>query len=352
VYKSLVEDTPPRSFDPSVLREAMARRLHRRAEAEGKITVPAVPSLVDEYVKMCENIFAGMGVQYTAEQSAQLKTVLKGELTKAYRTSPRSVVVISFNAPWGTTLNYRVKADWLTIEEDYDRWVAVRPPPLFGSEPDARVWALAGEAADPRTHRVLDIGAGTGRNALALARRGHPVDAVEMTAKFADTIRSEAESQSLDIRVIQGDVFTATDGVESEYQLIVVSEVVPDFRTPSQLRGLFELSARLLAPAGRLVLNTFLPRPGYTPDDAARELGQQFNSMIFTRDEVTGAAAQLPLELIADEPAYEYEKAHLPEGAWPPTGWFDGWASGLDIFDVDREESPIELRWLVYQKTG
>ena len=330
----------------------MARRLHRRAEAEGKITVPAVPSLVDEYVKMCENIFAGMGIQCTVEQSAQLKKVLQGELTKAYKTSPRSVVVIEFNAPWGTMLNYRIKADWLTIEEDYDRWVAVRPPPLFGSEPDARVCALAGEAADPTTYRVLDIGAGTGRNALALARRGHPVDAVEMTAQFADTIRSEAEGESLDVCVIQGDVFTATEGVESEYQLIVVSEVVPDFRTPSQLRGLFELCAQLLVPGGRLVLNTFLPRPGYTPDDAARELGQQFNSMIFTRDEVTGAAAELPLELVADDPAYEYEKAHLPEGSWPPTGWFDGWASGLDIFDVEREESPIELRWLVYQKTG
>jgi hypothetical protein len=101
-----------------------------------------------------------------------------------------------------------------------------------------------------------------------------------------------------------------------------------------------------------VVLNTFLPRPGYTPDDAARELGQQSHSMIFTRDELASAAAQLPLELIADDSAYEYEKAHLPEGAWPPTGWFGGWASGLDVFDVEREESPIELRWLVYQKTG
>ena len=352
MYKSLVDDPPPRSFDAPALRKAMARRLHRRAEAEAKITVPAVPSMVDDYVEMCEKIFAGMGIQYTVEQSAQLKRVLQSELTKAYKTSSRSVVVIEFNAPWGTTLNYRVKADWLTIEEDYDRWVAVRPPPLFGSEPDARVCALADEAADPQTHRVLDIGAGTGRNALALARRGHPVDAVEMTAKFAETIRSEAEAEALDVHVIQADVFTATDGVESEYQLIVVSEVVPDFRTASQLRGLFELCAQLLVPGGRLVLNTFLPRPGYAPDDAARELGQQFNSMIFTRDEVDDAAAQLPLELVADDPAYDYEKAHLPEGAWPPTGWFDGWASGLDIFDVEREESPIELRWLVYQKTG
>src|SRR5271166_49575 len=99
-----MEDPPPRSFDPSVLHEAMARRLHRRAEAKLQIKLTAVPSLVDEYVKMCENIFAGMGVQYTAELSAQLKTVLKGELTKAYRTSPRSVVVISFRAPFGTIL--------------------------------------------------------------------------------------------------------------------------------------------------------------------------------------------------------------------------------------------------------
>jgi SAM-dependent methyltransferase len=347
-----MEDPPRRSFDPSELREAMARRLHRRAEAEGQLTLPAVPSMVDEYVTMCEKIFAGMGVQYTAEQSAQLKTVLGGELTKAYRTSPRSVVVISFNVPFGTMLNYRVKADWLTIEEDYDRWVAVRPPPLFGTEPDARVWALAGEAADPSTHRVLDIGAGTGRNALALARRGHPVDAVEMAPKFADIIRSEAERDSLDVRVLQSDVFSAMEGVHAQYQLIVVSEVVPDFRTTHELRGLFELAADCLAPGGRLVLNTFLARPGYTLDTPARELAQQCHSMIFTRDELTSAAAELPLELIADDSAYEYEKTHLPQGAWPPTGWFEGWASGLDVFDVERERSPIELRWLVYQKTG
>ena len=82
----------------------------------------------------------------------------------------------------------------------------------------------------------------------------------------------------------------------------MVSEVVPDFRTVSQLRGLFELCAQLLVPGGRLVLNTFLPRLGYTPDDAARELGQQFNSMIFTRDEVDGAVSQLPWSSLPTTP--------------------------------------------------
>jgi hypothetical protein len=133
---------------------------------------------------------------------------------------------------------------------------------------------------------------------------------------------------------------------------MVLSEVVSDFRTTHDLRGMFELAADCLAPGGRLVFNTFVARPGYIPDGAARELGQQCNTMIFTREEVAGAAAGLPLELIGDDSAYEYEKAHLPEGAWPPTGWFDGWASGLDVFDLEREQSPIELRWLVYRRSG
>ena len=333
-----------------MLREAMTRRLLRRSMAEGQIHLPAVPSMLDAYVTMCEAIFASLGIQYTAEETAQLRAVLQGELAKAFKSSSRSNIIISFTSPFGTLLNYRVKPQWATIGADYDNWVATREGSLFGTEPDARVWALANEAVDPSIYRVLDVGAGTGRNALALSRRGHPVDAVELAAKFADIIRAEAKRNSLEIHVIQSDVFVAMEGVRGDYQLAVFSEVVPDFRTTRELRGMFELAAQCLAFGGYLVFNTFLAREGYTPDDAARELGQQCNTTIFTRDEVSAAAAGLPLELISDDSAYEYEKAHLPEGAWPPTEWFDGWASGLDVFDVEREESPIELRWLVYRK--
>ncbi|MCV7165387.1 class I SAM-dependent methyltransferase [Mycobacterium stomatepiae] len=347
-----MEDRDPRSFDRSTLREALARRLHRRAMAEGTLHLPAVPGMLDEYLTMCTTIFAGLGIRYTDEESAQLKTVLQGELAKAFKASSRSNIVLQFTKTFGTTLNYRVKPQWATIGADYDNWVDTREGSLFGTEPDARVWALASEAADPSTCRVLDIGAGTGRNALALARRGHPVDAVELAGKFADIIRAEAKRNSVDIRVIQSDVFVAMEGVRGDYQLVVLAEVVPDFRTPQELRGVFELAAQCLAPGGCLVFNTFLPRGGYAPDDAARQLGQQCHTTIFTRDEVSDAADGLSLELISDESAYEYEKAHLPEGAWPPTAWFDGWASGQDVFDVEREDSPIELRWLVYRKVG
>jgi SAM-dependent methyltransferase len=345
-----MEGRDPRSFDPATLREAMARRLHRRSVSEGQIHIPAVPGMLDEYVTMCTTIFAGLGIQYTAEETDQLRAVLEGELAKAFKASSRSNIVIEYNSPFGTMLNYRVKPQWATIGADYDNWVDTREGPLFGTEPDARVWALANEAADPGTFRVLDVGAGTGRNALALARRGHPVDAVELAGKFADIIRAEAKRNSVDIRVIQSDVFVAMEGADGDYQLVVFAEVVPDFRTVQELGGMFELAAQCLAPGGRLVFNAFLPCEGYVPDDAARQLGQQCHTTIFTRDELAKAADGLSLELVSDESAYDYEKAHLPEGAWPPTAWFDGWASGQDIFDVEREDSPIELRWLVYRK--
>lgn len=57
--------------------------------------------------------------------------------------------MISYESPVGTVLNYTVKAERQTIESAYDYWVASREPPLFGTQPDARVLSLAGKAADP-----------------------------------------------------------------------------------------------------------------------------------------------------------------------------------------------------------
>ena len=347
-----MKDALPGSFDPSTLRDAMARRLSRRTVVEGKITVPAVPAMVDHYVKMCDTVCAIVGAQQTASERAGLKTWLETELARAYAASQRSNIVIAYYSPFGIGMTFRITSEWLTVAGDYDTWVDTREGPLFGTAADARVWALAEEATDPTTYRVLDIGAGTGRNALALARRGHPVDAVEMTPKFAEIIRSEAERESLDVSVIESDAFDTMAGVRDDYQLIVASEVVPDFRTTQELRGVLELAADCLAPGGRLLFNAFLPRRDYRPDHAALELGQQVNTMIFTRDEMTSAIAGLPLELVADDSAAEFEEAHLPQGAWPPTNWFIGWANGLDLFDVGAHESPIELRWLVFQKSS
>ena len=178
-------------------RAALTRRLLRRAVVTGTITLPAVPGMLEDYVEMCDRTFSAIGVAFNAEELGHLREVLRGQLNAAYLESPRSDIVISYEAPVGLTVTYNVKPVWFTVEGAYNNWVATRQPPYFGTEPDARIWTLAGEADDPAAFPVLDIGAGTGRNSLALARRGHPVDAVEMTAKFAEIIQAEAQREGL-----------------------------------------------------------------------------------------------------------------------------------------------------------
>lgn len=194
------DDPPGKIADGAQLHDSIVRQLYRRSGATGQIQLPAVPGLIDEYVTMCDTLFAGVGRKFTAEELAHLRALMEDQLAQAYAASPRSMITISFDAPSSQLLNYHIKPEWWTIEGAYANWIGIRQPPYFGTEPDARVLALAGEAPDPKQFRVLDVGAGTGCNALGLVRRGHPVDAVELTPKFADIIGADAGRELLDIR--------------------------------------------------------------------------------------------------------------------------------------------------------
>ncbi|MEX0671193.1 MAG: class I SAM-dependent methyltransferase, partial [Pirellulales bacterium] len=229
--------------DPS-LRDPLVRRLLGRAIATGQIRLPAAPSLGDDYEALCLKTFAALGVEFSAEQRRTLRAALDGQLAIAFKASPRSEIVIAFDAPLGLKVNYTITAKWSSIDAAYDEWVAHRQPPYFGTSADARVWALAQEADDPAACPVLDIGAGTGRNALALARRGHPVDAVEISSQFAAVLRDSVSRESLPVRVLERDVFATQGDLRRDYWLVVLSEVVSDFRTTDQLRQMFELALK------------------------------------------------------------------------------------------------------------
>ncbi len=328
----------------------MTRKLDRRISCEGKVILPAVPGMLDLYTSRCAEVFAAMGRKLNATELSELRKILDGQLKEAFSRSQRSDITVSYQSTVGGLLNYFVAPQYATIEQTYANWVNTRKPPYFGSEPDAKVLAVAKQLGDARLKRVLDIGAGTGRNALALARLGHPVDAVEVTPKFAEILSATAQQESLDIEVICKDVFEVGQQLSKRYDLVLLSEVVSDFRSVAQLRAVLELAAQQLAPNGVLLFNAFLARSHYLADDAAREFGQQVYSCFFTPEELSSALDGLPLVSVSDESVYAYEKANLPISAWPPTGWYPDWASGLDVFDVPMHDSPIELRWLTFSK--
>ena len=337
--------------DRGEIREALAARVDNLIRADGEIHFPAVPAMREEFTDKCVRTFAEAGRAFNADERSHLAGVLGRALTEGYAFSQRSSVTVAYRSRSAGPLDYEVSVNRVTLEAAYDEWVAQRQPPLFGPGPDARIWALAAEVADPKGCRVLDIGAGTGRNTLALARRGHPVDAAELTAAFADAIESDARREGLDVAVIRRDVFDAAAGLRQDYSLILLSGVVSEFRTAEHLQAMFGLAARSLLSGGTLIFNTFLARDGATLDEATRQFAEFSYSSFFTRAEMASAVCGLPLEPVADDSVYEYEKANLPDGAWPPTDWYENWVTGRDVFGLDRERSPIESRWLVYRKT-
>ena len=333
-----------------VVTHALLQRVDQRAAATGALTIPAVPALLDFYVDLCASVFAAVGRRFTAAEGEQARSVIENRLRDAFDQSPRSKIVIQFEAEPGRTLGYEVQAKISSIADAYERWIGTSDRPLFGTHADARIWSLAKQVGDPTASPLLDLGAGTGRNAFALARRGHPVDAIEITPKFADMLSATAAQDYLPVRVIACDVLHDASALRRDYRMLFASEVVPDFRGVPDLRLLFTLANQVLVVGGLLIFNVHLAAQGYTPDRAAREFAQQCYSALYTPSDVTEAAEGLPFELVSNDSVHDYELEHLPTEAWPPTPWFINWALGLDVFETDREHCPVELRWLVFRK--
>ncbi|MEI9937823.1 MAG: class I SAM-dependent methyltransferase [Pseudomonadota bacterium] len=345
-----------RETSAPILRKAVLRRLPQRLSTTSEYRVPPVPALLEHYVTLFNTIWLGIGRVFSVDDLEQFRAALKLNLNNAWTASPYSRVLVSFSTdpPPQTSLSWRVNVETLTIADEYEHWVANRTPPLFGKHPDAKIFELARALGAPAEVPILDIGAGTGRNTLPLSRAGFPTDAVELAPSLAAILREEAAKEALPVKVFEGDVFDPNLGLApGYYRILLLAEVVAShFRTAGELRALFQVAAKLLPQGGLLVFSAFLSSDGYKPDDLAREMSQILWCNLFTRRELQDALDGGPFQLLSDESVQAYEKANLPAEEWPPTGWFETWTGGQDLFDLPAGKPPIELRWLVYRKTG
>jgi len=330
-------------------RASILRALDKRLTFKGDVLFPCMPVMADEFAAKLTTVWATLGRPISSEERDQLHSGLRAALAHGYEESPHGAILVRWEASPGGPVTYEAELQPQSLRERYDDWAETRTGPLFGAEPDAKVMSVASALGNGTA--VLDVGAGTGRNALALAAKGHPTDAIELVPAFCQTMRDSAARASLPLRVFESDILSGELRLErARYRLAFVSEVLTHFGTVEEARALFAKLADSLAPGGVLLFNVFLGRNGYEPDRLAREFGLTWFSSLFSHGDLAFLVEELPFELVSDESVFEFEKAHTNPSAWPPTTWFESWAQGSNVFDVPVGKAPIDLRWLVYRR--
>jgi SAM-dependent methyltransferase len=141
---------------------------------------------------------------------------------------------------------------------------------------DLGVWrTLARELGGP----VLDVGAGTGRVALELARAGHDVTALDIDPELLAVLRERAGG--LPIRTLVADA-AGFDAGEGAFALVAAP--MQTIQLLDDRRGFFASARRALAPRGLVALaiadelETFDGEVELPPPDAAEIDGWRFLS--------------------------------------------------------------------------
>ncbi|TDC59588.1 methyltransferase domain-containing protein [Actinomadura sp. GC306] len=129
----------------------------------------------------------------------------------------------------------------------------LRTPGVYRPQTDTHLLTGALRAAGvPRGARVLELGTGTGAVAMAAAREGCRVVAVDVSAQAVLTARLNALVRGLPVRVLRGDLFAPVAG--QRFDVIVANPpYVAGAVDPASVRG--RARAWEAGPTGRALLD-------------------------------------------------------------------------------------------------
>lgn len=153
--------------------------------------------------------------------------------------------------------------------------------PAYASRPDGPFYleeaARAGDGASPAT--VLELGCGTGRILLPLARRGHTVTGLEQSDTMLTRCRAKLAAEPPAVRsrvaLFQGDVrdFTVAPPSAGGFALVIAPfRVFQHLTSTADQLACLGAIRRHLAPGGRLVFDVFNPNYSLMTRDRSQEV--------------------------------------------------------------------------------
>lgn len=140
----------------------------------------------------------------------------------------------------------------------FEYWYFFKPPWDTGiSPPELLTWI-----AQSPPGSALDLGCGTGTNAITLAQHHWQVTAIDYASKAIGMARRKAHSSGVQVRFEVGDV-TRLDWLNSSFDLILDIGCFHNLEAAGKTAYRQNLQ-RLLAPGGTFLLYTFIRDEGDT----------------------------------------------------------------------------------------
>lgn len=120
----------------------------------------------------------------------------------------------------------------------------------------AEVDFIEREIGQDKSTRILDIGCGTGRHAIELARRGYDVTGVDLSASQLRKAREKAQAAGVAVRFEQADARQL--GFRGGFQLVIMicGGAFPLMETDEENFAILGSAAAALEPDGKLVCAT------------------------------------------------------------------------------------------------
>jgi len=103
--------------------------------------------------------------------------------------------------------------------------------------------------------RILDLMCGYGRHAIALAKKGMKVTAVDNLADYINEVKSVAEKDKLDIKAIRWDVLSFSTDEKFDLALCMGNSI--NFFNADDCSRLLKNISSFLKPGGHLLINSW-----------------------------------------------------------------------------------------------
>src|SRR5262249_19049446 len=143
---------------------------------------PCLPALTEHFIAKAMKLFDVMDRPLQGAELTAFRSMFGKNLREGYEASPHARFVLAYRPDETNPIavSCTVSIYIPTLEQQFTEWVQTSgADEPFGYDADAKVLEIAGMLEGSGSARVLDIGAGTGRNSIPLARRGLRVDAIE-----------------------------------------------------------------------------------------------------------------------------------------------------------------------------